>query len=298
MQASRNQPPSSIGPAHGADPSTADKYLPPVFDLRARERVPMWLWLGVGAVVVFLVLFIGTLALTRNRLAERPRTTTVVATPQPATPEPQASVLMPVPSPESPRPIPAPGEAPRVTVRSIPVPNSGNAPAMQAVPPPLGTLKPTPGPHEPSLAVPVPSTPPTGLELPTRTGEAPVFVPAPVQPTPRPRQADVASGGLRIYFDADSTTYDRSDRRLPLRVEIYVNGRRVVDDSDPEKREFNLGRLPAGEHELRIIPFVGNASSDARTERITIEAGRANRFAAVLHRSDGVASIRKFRDRD
>jgi hypothetical protein len=85
---------------------------------------------------------------------------------------------------------------------------------------------------------------------------------------------------------------------MPLRVEVYVDGQKRLTSDDPEKRTFNLGRIPEGEHDVEIVPYVGDLPSEARKERIRVFAGERNEYKAVLRRSDGTSRIGKFRGRD
>jgi hypothetical protein len=106
------------------------------------------------------------------------------------------------------------------------------------------------------------------------------------------------TGRLAIFFDADSTTFNRDDERLPLRVQVYVDGEMRVDNADPEKREFDLGGLREGRHEVVVVPYVGGATPKPRRFRVEIDPDRTNRFKAVLRREEGVATVSKFRPND
>jgi hypothetical protein len=103
---------------------------------------------------------------------------------------------------------------------------------------------------------------------------------------------------VSIFFDADSSTFDHHGNRMPLRVEVYVDGQKRLTSDDPEKRTFNLGRIAEGEHDVEIVPYVGDLPSEARKERIRVFAGERNDYKAVLKRSDGTSKIGKFRGRD
>jgi hypothetical protein len=100
-----------------------------------------------------------------------------------------------------------------------------------------------------------------------------------------------------VYFDADSSTFGRDNERLPLRVEVFIDGVKQIESSDPEKRELELRGVPEGVHEIRIVPHVGDAAPEPRSEVVTVTPGGTRQFRAVLHRGHGVASVRKFRER-
>lgn len=271
-----------------------------------------WLALSVG-------LLLGSAAIALNR--PRPQTRVVMVNPAPP-PAPE-SVLAPAPAaPATNAPGEAGDEPPQVRVRTLhpPPPRPGNAPAAKepsVAPPPLSL----PG------TIPVPPTGPGNAPLPGGSLDEPVPAPAapeaspprepveprPVQearprplpepaepPAPRPRPAPPAreTGRLLVYFDADSSTFDRDDRRMPLRVEVYVDGVKRLDTDDPEKREFDLGRVPEGRHDVQIVPYVGEYPSDPRREVVAIEPGQRNRFKAVLRKSSGMSRIAKFAPRD
>jgi hypothetical protein len=102
---------------------------------------------------------------------------------------------------------------------------------------------------------------------------------------------------MSIYFDADSSTFGGSGRRLPLRVEVYVDGQKVMEADDPEKRQFEIRRLPEGEHEVEIVPFVGGAPAEPRRRVVRIDPGQGSRYKAVLRREDGISRV-KFREQD
>jgi hypothetical protein len=171
--------------------------------------------------------------------------------------------------PDEPATPPEPPEAPAATRDSIPPPRPQPAPDTIIVPTPTAPEPPAPQPR-PRIARPEPQrAPPRRVVVPRR-------------PT----------GNMRIYFDADSTTFGRAGRRLPLRVEVYVDGVKRLEDGDPEKREFDLGRLPEGQHEVEIVPFVGDAPTQPRRRTVYIEGGRESRYRAVLRRTDGVSQVR------
>jgi hypothetical protein len=160
---------------------------------------------------------------------------------------------------------------------------------------------PTPMEPEPTPTPPAP-TPEPRIVIPAEPAPEPrrQVVPTPKAPEPRivipapPRER----GKMSIYFDADSTTYDRRGRRLPLRVEVYVNGVKQIESNDPEKREFQIDRLAAGTHDIEIVPYVDNLPAEPRRDRVRIRPHEDRKFKAVLRRSDGVARISKFQQRD
>jgi outer membrane biosynthesis protein TonB len=188
---------------------------------------------------------------------------------------------------------------------------SGNGP-LEPVPSTLPTV-PEPGLPSP-VDVPSPTSTPEPVPQPSVPAPEPPPVPAPrFEPEPepqraperirvrRPRPVQVApprdTGRMTIYFDADSSTFDRGGDRLPLRVQVYVNGVKRLETDDPEKREFEIDNLPAGEHDIQIVPYVGNAPADPRREVVRIRPRRPNEFKAVLRRSDGASRISKFEER-
>lgn len=207
--------------------------------------------------------------------------------------------------------------APEVTVRSVPsanapanAPSPGSAPGNTPEPgmPPEGSEPPPPTSEPLEVPEPEPPAPPTTPEMPEpepeivpppREVEPPVARPRRriprAEPVPVPRRD---TGRVSVFFDADSSTFDRRGRRLPLRVEVYVNGEKRLESTDPEKREFNLGRLPEGEHDIEIVPYVGNLPAETRRERVRVQARERNEFQAVLRREDGRSRVSKFRERD
>lgn len=252
-----------------------------------------------------LVLVLGALALSR------PRQQRSAAAPIPS-PSAPAAARRPVPRPAPARQAPASDE-PEVQVRTLPGahPNVASRPpganAPSSLPPLSGSLPPVENapPQFPGEAI-----PPQIPELPSDAGSAAVESP----PAPDPRAGTEAppiqrppvrrarplrpSGSLSIYFDADSSTFGRHGRRLPLRVEVWVDGARRLASEDPEKEEFDLGRLPEGEHRIRIVPFVGNSPAEPREESVFIAPREPNRYKAVLRKEDGASRISKFKPRD
>ena len=106
------------------------------------------------------------------------------------------------------------------------------------------------------------------------------------------------AGHLSLYFDADSSTYARHHERMPLRVEVFVDGAKRLDSSDPEKREFQVGQLPAGRHEVRIVPYVGDYPSEPFVGVVRVAPGEASTYKAVLRKAHDVSRISKFEPRD
>lgn len=100
---------------------------------------------------------------------------------------------------------------------------------------------------------------------------------------------------MTIFFDADSSTYEHGHHRAPLRVEVLVDGVLQLQSNDPEKRTFQIARIPEGTHEVEVVPYVGDAPAESRRERVRITSGDENRYKIVLHRSDGVSKISKFK---
>jgi hypothetical protein len=178
---------------------------------------------------------------------------------------------------------------PRIMVRTSPLPDA---------------VEPSQPPAAPEADKAAPAAPPVNSEPDVR----------PMEPAPRPRLRAVdppprpvappapepvrETGRVSIFFDADSSTYDHHGNRMPLRVEVYVDGQKRLTSDDPEKKSFNLGRIAEGEHNVEIVPYVGDLPSEARKERIRVFAGERNEYKAVLRRSDGTSRIGKFRGRD
>jgi len=260
----------------------------------------------------------GALLLSRPR--ESARTVVLAPAPTPAGGPVVPSVVVP-PAGERMAQVPEEGEkapTPQVTIRPAPPRKPDPARASTAPPqsaPSLG-IPAVPGaptlPGEPGLrfpesfpreAAPVPEALPentTPVEPPRAIEPPPVPEPRPrVERPRRPAPEPVRSTGtLSLYFDADSTTFDRDDRRLPLRVEVYVDGVKQLETDDPEKRRFRLGRLPEGRHEIEIVPHVGDAPAEPRREIVDIRPDGTSSFKAVLRRSKGVSRISKFELRD
>ena len=289
-----------------------------------RERLRAWFteppYPGPLAIGAFAVGFLG-LALLPNpappvdqRSSSERQVAMAPAPEQP--PQPLASVeIGDKPSPQvSVRTLEEQGNAPAngplggVPPGSVP---PGNMPGNWPVEPAPSTLPTVPEPGLPGPAdVPSPTTLPEPAPQPSVPApEPPVVQPAPrIEPEPeperprprRPRAVPVPAretGRMTIYFDADSTTFDRGGDRLPLRVQIYVNGVKRLETDDPEKREFEIEGLPPGEHDVQIVPYVGNAPADPRREIVRIRPRRPNEFKAVLRRSDGTSRISKFEER-
>ncbi len=252
------------------------------------------LWLAAAVVLMFSL----SLVLPR-RLRAAPET--VVYAPAPA----------PVPGSAEPR-VPAPAAAPpvreatpSVTVRSLPARPA--APESEpSVPTPPAVSPGPPAPLEPSagVAAGIPSSRPEGslpAGRPSPEPERPVAPPAP----PRESEPGLAgpvvapgAGALAIYFDADSTTFAANRERMPLRVEVYVDGEKRLDSTDPEKREFVIGPVPAGERDVRIVPYVGDAPAEPREKRVRVQPGQETPYRAVLRLEDGMSRVGKFRPRD
>jgi len=154
-------------------------------------------------------------------------------------------------------------------------------------PPDLGSREQPSSPVEASPVEPRREPPPAEVERPAR--------PRVATRTVRPARPP---GKFSIYFDADSSTFDRGKNRAPLRVEVYVDGRKVMDSDDPEKKEFELADLPEGVHDVSIVPHVGNAQPRTRRFRVEVEGNAETRVEAVLRRKDGEALISKLRARD
>jgi hypothetical protein len=281
-------------------------------------------YFGVLLVLAFF-LGIGLAALTQRPQPSAPQV--VQATPPP----PPVSVT-PGPSPQA---SPAPEEpTPQVSVRAVPgtppekkpeadKPGDENAPASEVPSGAAGSkapkiavrTAPAPAPDQPGQdATPVPEPPvpsPEPVPVPAQPDFRPMEPPARPRPQPQPQRAEPPArprpsfrppardtGDVSVFFDADSSTFDRRGNRLPLRVEVYVDGRKRLESDDPEKRSFNLGRLEEGEHEIEIVPYVGNLPSASRREVIRVSPGERARFKAVLRREDGASRIGKFRPRD
>jgi hypothetical protein len=233
------------------------------------------------------------------------------------TPEPRVAVAPPTASRVQQAPV---MDAPVVTVRTrsaaapaVPIREKSPAEPDQA---PTNTAAPDSAVKEPETSPIGPGTAPVAPE-PTAPLEVPVPPPAPADvpraevetpppaarpaPIPEPRAERPAprpTGKLSIYFDADSSTFDRRGRRAPLRVEVYVGGRKVMESSDPEKQEFDVAELPAGTHEVVIVPHVGRAEPRPRRLEVAVEPYAETRLRAVLHREEGEARISKVRPRD
>lgn len=272
-------------------------------------------YVGVLLIVAFL-LGIGVAALTQRPESPGPQVVQVTppAPPVDITPAPAA----PAPSPDNP--------APEVSVRPVPSEEPEEKPEPEkteddnpAAPEATEGARNDPGvavngspapPDQPGIEAPVPAPEaPAPVPQPDPEPEQPEFRPMeppvraqPLDPPARPRSTfrppARETGEVTLYFDADSSTFDRRGRRLPLRVEVYVNGRKRLETNDPEKRSFNLGRLEEGEHEIEIIPYVGSLPARARREVIRLSPGKRARYRAVLSRENGVSRIGKFRERD
>jgi hypothetical protein len=202
--------------------------------------------------------------------------------------------LPPKSVPPAAQPEPQPGVTLEQPAASVP-PSSSPAPEQQAqVEPPL------PPAPEPEVFRPPAEPEPPRMEAPRV--EAPRAEPA--EPARPRRPADLIivparrTGRVTVYFDADSSTFDDAGQRLPLRVEVYVNGELRLETDDPEKRNFDLGRLPEGRHEIRIVPFVGNAPGRPYRQTVRVHGEERNRFKAVMQRSQGSSRISKFEPRD
>ncbi|HEU4753186.1 MAG TPA: hypothetical protein VFU47_08755 [Armatimonadota bacterium] len=203
-----------------------------------------------------------------------------------------------------PAPHNAPGNAPAA---NAPVPGNGPAaqpsalPANSPVTLPAPPVQPDLAPEEPAPSV--ESVPPAPEE---RPAPAPITPPVRPEPAPEPprvrRPAPVfvprRTGRMTLYFDADSSTFDHRGDRLPLRVEVYVDGVKRLETSDPEKRLFGIGPLSDGEHDIQIVPYIDDYPADPRRETVRIRAGQINDFKAVLRRSHGMSRISKFEERD
>lgn len=241
-----------------------------------------------------------------------------------ASPEPQAAAedepvvtIRPVPGKEP------KANAPGTELQSSVQPGqASNAPLTGPAFPEVRPVQPSEVPGAPEIGpgpseAPVESTPADTPRTETPPVELPKPEPAParvepVRPEPsreeaprprfrrRPAPVRVArpTGRMTLFIDADSSTFDRHDERLPLRVQVYVDGQKRLESDDPEKREFDLGDLPEGEHEVVVVPFVGRNQPEPRRMRVEIGASAENRFKAVLHKEDGVARVSKFRPRD
>lgn len=262
-----------------------------------------------GLAALFLLLFTMGLLFARVRRAELPRAASVRVVSAPSV-APAAPEQLPVvkirtlaarrenparPAPSATGPLldnraPAPSVLPPVTA---PAPPPGDLPADRTPAPiPAERGPDADAPDEPGRDE--PRTFPPAEE--PRPAPAPRVEPPRREPDrPAPRRE---TGRMSIYFDADSTTFDRRDERLPMRVEVYVDGVKRVDASDPEKRGFNVGQLSEGLHEIRIVPYVGGLPADPRREVVRIRRGEKSRFKAVLRRSDGMSRIGKFEERD
>jgi hypothetical protein len=288
---------------------------------------PGWLLLGV-----LLVSFAVTVALlagprlrpapsTQVAVAPLAATPPVVAPSEPAEASQEAPVVMIRPMPERLKPPVAPANQPAPSLGHDPslqpgvVPPSpqtqpsGTAPAEPGIPPFLAEPGVQAAPVEiprvetPRVEAPQPTIPPAPAVESARPEPPRVEAPRVEPPRPRPRVPPVQipaydTGRLTIFFDADSSTFDRNDERLPLRVQVFVDGQMRVDDDDPEKREFDLGRLREGRHEVVVVPYVGRAKPEPRRFRVEVEADRNNRFKAVLRREEGSSLVAKFRPAD
>lgn len=159
---------------------------------------------------------------------------------------------------------------------------------------PLPGELPTPAPVPPVATAPIEL--PRAPEPPVRTPEVTPPAPArqPERPVQRPR---LPTGLLTIFFDADSSTFDGQKRRMPLRVEVWVDGSLKARSSDPEKRDLEIGLLPAGWHEVEVVPYVGKLPSQPRRRSVLIEPGTTTEYRAVLRREDGMGCVAKFRPR-
>lgn len=239
-----------------------------------------------------------------------------------ASPEPQAATeeapvvtIRPVPGKEPKANVPGPELQPSALPGQV-----GNAPLTVPAFPEVRPTQPGELPGTPELVPGPAETPaePTPADTPraeTPPVEIPKPEPAPARveparpepprveaPRPRRRRAPIRiarpTGRMTLFIDADSSTFDRHDERLPLRVQVFVDGQKRLESDDPEKREFDLGDLPEGEHEVVVVPFVGRNQPEPRRMRVAIGASAENRFKAVLHKGDGVARISKFHPRD
>lgn len=276
-------------------------------------------------VVLFGLLFVGAMLIgrSRNTPPDPPQVafSPVLAPPQrqeepPVTEEAPVVTIRPLPG-KAPKP---PVIKPELTTPPVPG-QIGNAPlaepAAPATQPVLpGGLSgapdaaPAPGdvPVEPTPAeAPRAETPPLEIPRPEPARPEPARPEPPreepVRPRPRiartpPVRIVRPTGRLTVFFDADSSTFDRHDERLPLRVQVFVDGQKRLESDDPEKHEFDLGDLPEGRHEVVVVPFVGRNQPEPRRVRVDIDAETDNRFKAVLRREDGMARVSKFRPRD
>lgn len=180
------------------------------------------------------------------------------------------------------------------------LPGSPDVPINPSEVPTEPTPAETPRAETPPLEVPEPARPEPVRPEPVRPEP-----PREEAPRPRPRRRVAPPvrvtrpmGRMTVFFDADSSTFDRHDERLPLRVQVYVDGQKRLESSDPEKREFDLGDLPEGQHEVVVVPYVGRNQPEPRRFRVDIGSEADNRFKAVLRREDGFSRISKFRPRD
>ncbi len=276
-------------------------------------------WAGLGVAALLLLE-----AAVLHRFWQ-PQPPPVVVAEQPAAPVPPPAAVVP------PAGVPAraPVEAPRVTVRDLPVkqpphphpsvsgaPDTPAAAASPAITPPLEQT----APDEPSVFPQAPGAPaaPSGSPVVPDMGGGPAHgavrapgreAPEPAPPVvTRPRAPEPAAarstpsrrrtGVLTLYFDADSSTFAHHHERLPLRVEVYVDGvKRLVTD-DPEKHQFEVARLPEGRHGVRIVPFVGDYPAEPREEVIDIAPGEVSDYKAVLRKSHDTSRVAKFQPRD
>jgi hypothetical protein len=214
--------------------------------------------------------------------AEQP-TVTVRSLP----PRPRFRAAVPAPLTNAPAvipPAPAPASEPSITPREFPVPEdeAGRFRQPELLPgsTPVAPVVPT-TPVEPA----VPAAP--------RVETPPVLRPTPAA-APRARE----SGLLMLYFDADSSTFAHHHERLPLRVVVFVDGKKRLDTSDPEKREFEVARLPAGRHQVRIVPYVADYPSEPLEAGVRVQPGEATTYKAVLRKSHDISRIGKFEPRD
>jgi hypothetical protein len=199
---------------------------------------------------------------------------------------------------------------PQVKVRTLPVRKPGNNPASShpaTSPADIDELSPDAplaGPPLGGAAAGIPSrhvreTMP-GSQTAPRTASrnhAPDASPGTARSSAPPAVAG-PTGLMTVYFDADSSTFGADDRRLPLRVELYVDGVKRLDTDEPEKREFEIGQLAEGSHDIRIVPYVGDAPAEPRDAVVRILPGQANRYRAGLRKANGVSQVTKFRTKD
>lgn len=242
--------------------------------------------------------------------------------PSPPTAEPVPEVRIrtaPLPSPVPPEDEATPILAPEVQIsdrkaevqalidgtslpEKLPAP-SGALPRSKY---PEGSVVAPPQPRIPAAPATPATSRPEVIEVPSRSQPVPpVAPPPPVRARPRarmgePRREEVRAprGRLSLYFDADSSTFNRSGERMPLAVEVWVNGVLKLRSGDPEKRDFDLGRLPAGWHEVEVVPHVGDLPAQPRRRSVRIEEDDNVSYRVVLRREDGMACISKFKELD